>query len=237
MIVELLYPSVSALYGEKGNIDYLKLTFGDATFIETEMNDMPYFVHNKVDFIFMGPTTERFQKIIIEKLLPYRSQIKTLIDTNCFFLITGNALEIFGSYIIDDNGNKIDALDIFPFFSKQDLMHRFNSYVLATHNTIEIVGFKSQFTMVYPLHDLPIWMEMIRGIGLNKDIHTEGIKFNNFYGTHCLGPFLILNPIFTLELFKQLGYQAEKLPFEDDLMAAYLQRIEEFKDEKNINYQ
>lgn len=237
MIVELLYPSVSALYGERGNIDYLKLAFKDATFIETEMNDIPYFVHNKVDFIFMGPTTERFQKIIIDKLLPYRLQLKTLIDTNCFFLITGNALEIFGSYIIDDNGNTIDALDIFPFYSKQDLMHRFNSYVLATYNSIEMLGFKSQFTMVYPLQDLPIWMEMIRGIGLNKDIPVEGIKSNNFYGTHCLGPFLILNPIFTLELFKQLGYKAEKLPFEDDLMAAYTQRIEEFKDEKNINYQ
>lgn len=237
MIIELLYPSVSALYGEKGNIDYLKLAFNDAIFIETDMNDVPYFVHNEVDLIFMGPTTERFQKIVIDKLLPYKNRLKSLIDANCFFLVTGNALEVFGSYIIEDNGSKIDALDIFPFYSKQDLMHRFNSYVLAMYNEVEIVGFKSQFTMVYPLQELPIWMEMIRGIGLNKDVHVEGVKYNNFYGTHCLGPFLILNPIFTLELFKQLGFQADKLPFEEDLMLAYAQRVKEFKDEKNINYQ
>lgn len=237
MIIELLYPSVSALYGEKGNIDFLRLAFTEATFIETEMNDVPYFVHNKVDFIFMGPTTERFQKIIIDKLMPYRNRLKSLIDAKCFFLITGNALEIFGSYIIEDNGNKFDALDIFPFYSKQDLMHRFNSYVLAQYNSIEMLGFKSQFTTLYPLQDLPIWMKMVRGIGLNRDFPFEGLKINNFYGTHCLGPFLVLNPIFTLDLFKQLGYKADKLPFEDDLMAAYTQRVIEFKDEKNINYQ
>jgi len=236
MIIELLYPSVSALYGEKGNIDYLREAFPDATFIETEMNDVPYFVNNKVDLVFMGPTTERFQSIIIDILLPYKDIIQNMINNNSYFWITGNALEIFGSYIIDDKGNNIPALDIFPFYSKQDLMRRFNSYVLATINDLEVVGFKSQFTTIHPIGELPILMHMIRGIGFNKDNSFEGIKFNNFYGTHCLGPFLILNPIFTKQLFKALGYIADKIPFEDDLMAAYVQRVKEFKDEKNINY-
>lgn len=236
MIIELLYPSVSALYGEKGNIDYLKKAFKDAIFIETEMNDIPYFVNNKVDLIFMGPTTERFQTIIIQKLLPYKNIIQNMISNNQYFWITGNALEIFGSYIIDDKGNELPALDIFPFYSKQDLMHRFNSYVLATINELEVVGFKSQFTTIHPIGDLPIWMKMVRGIGFNKENNFEGIKKNNFYGTHCLGPFLILNPLFTKQLFKSLGYVEDKIPFEDDLIAAYIQRVKEFKDEKNINY-
>lgn len=236
MIIELLYPSVSALYGEKGNIDYLKYTFKDATFIETDMNDIPYFVNNVVDFIFMGPTTERFQKIIIEKLLPFRERIQSLINNNCFFLITGNALEIFGSYIIEDNGNHVNALNIFSFYSKQDLMRRFNSYVLAEDDSMEIVGFKSQFTMVYPIGKLPIWMKMKRGIGFNKENHFEGIHFKNFYGTHCLGPFLILNPLFTTKLFNELDSKMGELPLYHDLMEAYERRVIEFKDEKNINY-
>lgn len=236
MIIELLYPSVSALYGEKGNIDYFKKAFKDAIFIETEMNDVPYFVNNKVDLVFMGPTTERFQTIIINKLLPYKNIIQNMIRDNQYFWITGNALEIFGSYIIDDKGNNIPALDIFPFYSKQDLMHRFNSYVLATINGLEVVGFKSQFTTIHPIGELPIWMNMVRGIGFNKENNFEGIKKNNFYGTHCLGPFLILNPLFTKQLFKSLGYDEDKIPFEDDLLVAYVQRVKEFKDEKNINY-
>lgn len=236
MIIELLYPSVSALYGEKGNIDYFKKAFKDAIFIETEMNDVPYFVNNKVDLVFMGPTTERFQTIIINKLLPYKNIIQNMIRDNQYFWITGNALEIFGSYIIDDKGNNIQALDIFPFYSKQDLMHRFNSYVLATINGLEVVGFKSQFTTIHPIGELPIWMNMVRGIGFNKENNFEGIKKNNFYGTHCLGPFLILNPLFTKQLFKSLGYDEDKIPFEDDLLVAYVQRVKEFKDEKNINY-
>jgi len=236
MIIELLYPNVSALYGEKGNIDYLRLAFKDATFIETEMNNVPYFVNHKVDLIFMGPTTERFQKIIINMLLPYRKRIIELIQNDCFFLITGNALEIFGTYIIEDDGSKVQALDIYSFYSKQDLMHRFNSYVLASDSSIELVGFKSQFTMLYPINEIPMWMKMTRGIGFNKENNYEGIKDRNFYGTHCLGPFLVMNPLFTKQLFLQLGYKDSKIPLEDDLMAAYVQRLIEFKDEKNINY-
>lgn len=236
MIIELLYPNVSALYGEKGNIDYLRLAFKDATFIETEMNNVPYFVNHEVDLIFMGPTTERFQKIIINMLLPYRKRIIELIQNDCFFFITGNALEIFGTYIIEDDGSKVQALDIYSFYSKQDLMHRFNSYVLASDNSIELVGFKSQFTMLYPINEIPIWMKMTRGIGFNKENNYEGIKDRNFYGTHCLGPFLVMNPLFTKQLFLQLGYKDSKIPLEDDLIAAYVQRLVEFKDERNINY-
>lgn len=236
MIIELLYPSISALYGEKGNIDYLKLSFKDATFIETDLNSIPYFVNHSVDFVFMGPTTERFQKIIIDKLMPYKERIIELINHNTYFLITGNAVEIFGSYIIEDNGNRVNALDLFPFYSKQDLMHRFNSYVLAEYNGYEFVGFKSQFTRIYPTAELPVWLNVKRGIGFNKDLDPEGIKFHNFYGTHCLGPILVMNPMFTKELFNQLGYTFNMIPFEDDLIKAFKKRVLEFKDEKLINY-
>ncbi len=236
MIIELLYPSISALYGEKGNIDYLKLVFKNATFIETELNSIPYFVNHNVDLVFMGPTTERYQKIIIDKLSPYRQRLIDLINSNVYFLITGNALEIFGSYIIEDDGNRINALDIFHFYSKQDFMHRFNSYILAEYDGYEFVGFKSQFTRIYPISELPIWLKLNRGIGFNNDLDPEGIKYHNFYGTHCLGPVLIMNPIFTKHLFKQLGYNESSLPFEDDLLSAYNKRILEFKNEKLINY-
>ena len=236
MIIELLYPSISALYGEKGNIDYLKLVFKNATFIETELNSIPYFVNHNVDLVFMGPTTERYQKIIIDKLSPYRQRLIDLINSNVYFLITGNALEIFGSYIIEDDGNRINALDIFHFYSKQDLMHRFNSYILAEYDGYEFVGFKSQFTRIYPISELPIWLKLNRGIGFNNDLDPEGIKYHNFFGTHCLGPLLIMNPIFTKHLFKQLGYNESSLPFEDDLLSAYNKRILEFKNEKLINY-
>lgn len=236
MIIELLYPSVSALYGEKGNIDYLKLVFKNATFIETDLNSVPYFVNHDVDLIFMGPTTERFQKIIINKLMPFRQRLIDLINNNIYFLITGNALEIFGSYIIEDDGSKTNALDVFPFYSKQDLMHRFNSYVLAEVDGYQFVGFKSQFTRIYPITELPVWLKLNRGIGFNKDLDPEGIKYHNFYGTHCLGPILVMNPLFTKIFLKELGYTESMIPFEEDLLNAYYKRVSEFKNEKLINY-
>ena len=65
---------------------------------------------------------------------------------------------------------------------------------------------------------------------------AEGIKLNNFIGTQCLGPFWILNPDFTLQYFKALGYAKAELPYHAEMLEAYRQRILEFKDEKYINY-
>ena len=58
-------------------------------------------------------------------------------------------------------------------------------------------------------------------------MNKEGIKKRNLLATNLLGPFLILNPIWTKKLFKKLGYEKD-LPFEKELMDAYQKRLEEY---------
>ena len=43
-------------------------------------------------------------------LKPYKEKINELIEKGVVFLCTGNALEIFGKYIENEDGSKIDAL-------------------------------------------------------------------------------------------------------------------------------
>lgn len=236
MIIELLFPEIASLYGEKGNLDLLKLCFPEADIKMTKLNDEPYFVKHSVDLIVMGPTTEEFQKIIIKRLTPYVERIQTLIRENIHFWMTGNAMDIFGVYIEDEEGNRVLGLGLFDYHACLHRPKRFNSYVLAKIDDLEVVGFKSQFSQIFSTQKIDSWFKVVRGFGLNEKTMDEGIKVNNFIGTQCLGPFWILNPDYTLKYFKALGYTKAELPYHSEMLEAYRQRVLEFKDEKYINY-
>lgn len=236
MIIEMLYPEIASLFGEKGNLDLLKLCFPDADIKMTRLNDEPYFVKHDVDLIVMGPTSEDYQKRIIKCLTPYVMRIQAMIDANIHFWMTGNAMDIFGNTIEDEEGNRVLGLGLFDYHAKLYRPKRFNSYVLGYVDDMMVVGFKSQFSQIFPNKSVLPWLKVERGFGLHEKTMDEGIKVNNFIGTQCLGPFWILNPDFTLKYFKELGYAKAELPFHKEMFEAYQQRVLEFKDEKYINY-
>ena len=152
MKIEMLYPEVCNLFGDISNIKYLLEKYSklpDAEIIKTEINSEPAFVTQDIDMIYMGPMPENIQEVAIRKLRPYKEKIEELIKKNVVFLVTGNAVELFGKYIENEDGSRIEALSIFDIYAKRDMMHRHNSIFLGKYEDIEIVGFKSQFTMTY----------------------------------------------------------------------------------------
>ena len=227
--IEILFPEFCNLYGDISNMKYLKKCLPDANFIETAFDEEPCFVKEKVNFIYLGPMTENMQEKVITKLKPYKERIEELIEENVIFLITGNAIEIFGKYIENEDGSKIEALGVFDIYAKRDMLHRHNSIFIGKWGNIDIVGFKSQFTFAYGNNEEDYFVKVEKGIGLNKESKLEGIMKNNFIGTYLIGPILILNPLFTKKLIEKMGVKEKILAFEEDLKAAYNQRLEEFK--------
>ena len=227
--IEILFPEFCNLYGDISNMKYLKKCMPKANFIETSFDEEPTFVKEKVNFIYLGPMTEKMQEKVIKKLQPYKERIIELIEENVIFLITGNAIEIFGKYIENEDGSKIEALDIFDIYAKRDMLHRHNSIFIGKWEDIEIVGFKSQFTFSYGENKENYFAEVEKGIGLNKEVNLEGIQKNNFIATYLLGPILILNPYFTQKLIQKMGIEEPKVAFEEDIILAYNQRLEEFR--------
>jgi lipid II isoglutaminyl synthase (glutamine-hydrolysing) len=230
MIIEILYPEIASLYGEQGNLDILRQSLPEATFIKTTFASAPVFATQEVDLILMGPSSEEDQLRIIEALRPYKNILENCIQRGTHFLLTGNAMDAFGMYLIDDAGQRHEGLGILDFYVKQDLWHRYNGFTLGTFMDFEIVGHKSQFSMVYGDNTLNAFFPVKRGIGINEGSMLEGIHYRNFYATSMLGPILVLNPLFTRHLFQELGKGDVRLPFEADLMAAYTQRVKEFND-------
>ena len=229
MKIEILYPEVCNLFGDTSNIKYLKKCIPEAEIIKTEINSEPAFVKQDVDMIYMGPMPENIQEIAINKLKPYKERIQELINKNVVFLVTGNAVEIFGKYIENEDGSKIEGLSLFDIYAKRDMMKRHNSIYLGTYEDIEIVGYKSQFTMAYGDNEKNYFSKVELGIGLNKESKLEGIKQNNFIGTYIIGPILILNPLFTKKMLSMLGVKDTSIAFEKETMEAYEQRLLEFR--------
>ena len=227
--IEILFPEFCNLYGDISNMKYLKKCLPNANFIETAFDEEPSFVKEKVNFIYLGPMTENMQEKVITKLKPYKERIEELIEENVIFLITGNAIEIFGKYIENEDGSKIEALGIFDIYAKRDMLHRHTSIFIGKWESIDIVGFKSQFTFAYGNNEENYFAKVEKGIGLNKESKLEGIMKNNFIGTYLIGPILILNPLFTEKLLEKMGVNKENLAYAEDVKAAYNQRLEEFK--------
>lgn len=229
MKIEILFPEFCNLYGDISNMAYLKKCLPNEEYIETAIDEEPTFITTDVDFIYLGAMTENMQEKVIKKLLPYKARIEELIEKNVVFLFTGNALEVLGKYIENEDGTKIEGLGIFDVYAKRDMMHRHNSLFTGKYEDIEIVGFKSQFTMMYGNIENEYFMEVEKGVGINPKVKYEGIKKNNFFGTYVTGPILILNPLFTKKILQLLGIEEPSIELESDVMAAYEARLEEFK--------
>ena len=228
MKIEILFPEFCNLFGDMYNMKYLKKCMPDAEFIETALDEVPTFVNEDVNLIYLGPMTEKTQEKVITKLFTYKDRIEELIEKNVVFLFTGNAVEVLGKYIENEDGTRIDGIGIFDVYAKRDMMHRHNSYMIGKYEDIEVVGFKSQFTMMYGDNSNSYFLDVEKGIGINKESKLEGIKKNNFIGTYVIGPILILNPLFTKKLMKMMGEEKD-VALEYDVMAAYEARLKELK--------
>ncbi len=230
MKIEVLYDSVCGLYGDSFNIKYLSMCSNSLKIINTDLNNTPAFLKEDIKMIYIGSMTERTEEIVIKKLLPYKDKIRSLIEKGVIFLVTGNAIEIFGESIYR-NGKEIEGLNIFNFYTKYDYENRYHELYLGEYENTKIVGFKSQFSYFYNINEEPLF-KTIKGMGNDKSTSNEGIRKNNFMATTILGPILIQNPYFTKKILKLLGLKDE-LKFENSIIKAYDTRLKEYE---NLNF-
>ncbi|MBR3375719.1 MAG: hypothetical protein IKG71_08025 [Firmicutes bacterium] len=250
MKIEILYPEIANLFGDLANIKYIKSSIPDCKVIGTDLSTKPRFLTEKdVDLVYMGTMTENSQIVAMEHLEPYNDEIKTAIETGQRFLMTGNAFEIFCKDITDlddlpvdrfpervDVENKVTrCLGIFDINVKRAVMHRLNSLYMGKFGDLDVVGFKSVFTYAEPRAIIPPMFETVKGPGLDKTSMGEGIRYKNFMATYLTGPLLVLNPKLMIRLLIDCGETHIEPPHYAAAMAAYEQRLEEFRRDK-LNY-
>ena len=229
MQIEVLYPEQCNLFGDSGNIRYLKKCLPDAEFINTSLNDTPAFVTSDPDMIYMGACSESDQERIIKRLLPFKDNLKSAIEHGKVILFTGNAPEVLYNYIEKDDGERVECLGLVDLYTEQRLFDRFNSLVLAEFDGKDIVGFKTQFTHVYGDNSSSFFAKVKRGVGINKGSMLEGVHIGNMFLTSLVGPLLVMNPYFTEYIMGLLGVDEPKCAFRERAIKAYNDRVDDFK--------
>lgn len=234
MRIEILYPDIANLYGEKGHMDFFSKIFPKAEIVETHITEEPRFINENIDLVYLGTMAEKYQEQIINAWKPIKEKIKDSIESGKHFLFIGNAMEVLGEYIEKDNGDKIEGLGIFPMYSKRQMMKRINCLYLGTYEKdTTVLGFKTQFTFTYLKDDsFPFLFETERGYGMNPEVKGEGIHYKNFIATYLIGPLLISNPDFTRKFMAMFNESAPDVPFYEELKEAFNIRLEEFKNPK-----
>ena len=131
-----LYYDLLNLYGENANTRCLVHNL--------ELNNIKVHVDlksindkidlSKYDIIYIGQGSEDNLELARTDILNRKEEFKKYIESNKLLLLTGNSMDLFGSYI-EANGEKLETLDIFDYYTKLS-----NSFDFKNASTDRIVG-------------------------------------------------------------------------------------------------
>lgn len=187
-----LYYDLLNLYGDNGNIKaliyHLKSQGIKVNIKYLSINDKKDF--SKYDLVYIGSGTFNNLLLALDDLIKYKNEIKKAIKDKKYFLITGNAIELFGKNI-EVNNKVYQGLNCFNYYTKYH-----NKRIVKDSN------YKCDF-----IDNNIIGFENHNGKIISKEkslFNSEGIKKNNFYGSYIIGPLLVRNPEFCEYFIRQL---------------------------------
>lgn len=188
-----LYQDLMNLYGENGNIKVLKYHL-DELGIKTKIDYLS--IDDKIDFskydlVMIGSGTEENRFICLKHLMKYKKDIAKAIDEDKFFLITGNAVALFGKSIYKEKA--LGVLDLEVTESKD---RNVNEVVIPSSFSADIYGTVNHQDDVTNKE--------------NNLFENSGVLKNNFYGSYVFGPILSRNPEFLEYFIKELIHSKDK---------------------------
>ena len=230
MKVEILYPELCCLYGDKGNTLFLRHCLPEAEFITTTLNETPAFLDGDVDLCYLASMSEQSQELILQRLMPHKEAIVSMMrEGKCLFLLTGSAMELLGQYIQREDGSRVEALGAYDIYTVRQAPQRFNTLVRADFRGTTLLGYTSRFAHTHGITEELALAKTDIGCGGLPGSVWEGICVDQVVATYLLGPLLVLNPDFSRWLLERLGVEDLTLPFEEDLRRSYLQQLKEFQ--------
>lgn len=216
-----LYHDLMNLYGEYGNVVCIERHLIDqglnVTIDRKSIGD--YFDINNYDFVYCGSGLESNQKVVIKDLIKHKEELVKAIDNNKFMLFTGNAMEMLGTMIDDE-----ESVGIIDISSKTSTKRYTGDVIVKNKEFGEIVGFINKSTINKQNVNEGLFDYVFKDANLNDDSIVEGYRRNNLIGTHIIGPILVKNPrimrFFVEGIAKSIdidfAYKDIKYPYEDE---------------------
>lgn len=186
-----LYPDILELYGDYGNIQVLKYRLEKRGF---KAIITPYTIGDKApnfkdfDIVFAGGGADQEQSILAKDLIKYKDNIKEAIENKVFFLLICGAYQLFGRYYKDVDGNIIDGLDVFTYYTeaindrKKRCIGNIIIDVTLNGNKTKVIGFENHGGQTFDI-DTPFG-EVLFGNGNKFGDKNEGFFLENVIATY-----------------------------------------------------
>ena len=222
-----LYPDLLDLYGDSGNIEVLKYRLekrGIKCQVDTYsiLEDKPDF--SDYNLIFMGGGADREQSILADDLAKCKDDIIKAINDGVFVLLICGGFQLFGKYYKDADGEIIDGLGIFDYYTVSGGKRNRNIGNIIIESNIDgedykIIGFENHGGITY---DIDSSFGKILYKNPNNTYDFEGFMLDNVIGTYLHGPLLSKNPkladyIIKVGLKCKNKKEIELEPLDDDL--------------------
>ena len=234
-----LYYDLLNLYGENANVRCIKRCL---KLNNIKVNVDLKSIKDKIDFekydlIYIGSGSEEDLLFALSDIRTRRSEFKKYIEDNKYLILTGNAMDMFGKFILTDK--KIDALGLFKYHTKfinestfeNASTDRIVGEIRAKTKLIknEIIGFQNRCDLNINVKS-PLF-KLDNKFSNDLESSNEGFTYKNVYATHIIGPLLIRNPYFTDYILSNLCKEKNlDYTIHDELaIKAYNKYLENFK--------
>ena len=193
-----MYHDLMDLYGDKGNIQVLKmrcLDRGIECVVDTcsigEEKDLSTY-----DLLFIGGGADKEQGMLVHDLMARKENIQKAMDENTFVLLICGGYQMFGQYYIDGDGNKISGLGFFDYMTESASrdIRCIGNIVVETEldgKAMKIVGFENHGGQTRNV-STPFG-KVLAGHGNVFGCGVEGFYDGKVLGTYMHGPLLPKN--------------------------------------------
>lgn len=193
-----MYHDLMDLYGDKGNIQVLK-TRSEKRGIDVRVDTCTIGEEKDIrdyDLFFMGGGADNEQGLIYQDLLGRRDNIAEAMEQGTAFLLICGGYQLFGRYYRDQDGNTIDGLGFFDYYTEStDRDHRcIGNIALETTmdgETFKAVGFENHGGQTKNV--ATPFGKVLFGHGNMFQSEYEGFMNDQVVATYMHGPLLPKN--------------------------------------------
>ena len=198
-----LYPDILNLYGDKGNIICMKkrLEWRNIECSVTEVSIGESAKFTDFDIFFIGGGQDFEQEILLVDLAGGKAdEIKAAVADGKTFLTICGGYQMLGSYYKTWDGQMCDfigAIDYYTVGAKDRMIGNFMYKCGAESGGSTVVGFENHSGKTFLGSGVSPLGTILSGYGNNGEDKTEGVRYNNVFGTYSHGPVLPKNPQLT----------------------------------------
>lgn len=234
-----LYPDVLNLYGDRGNIICLerRLNWRGICCSVTELPLGEKAALSDFDLFFIGGGQDFEQELLLADLASGKADdIRAAAADGKTFLCICGGYQLMGAYYETAEGHKCDflgAVDLYTVGARERMIGNLSFKLGEESGGYEVIGFENHSGRTFLGSGVSPLGTVTSGFGNNGADKTEGVRWNNVFGTYSHGPVLPKNPalcdeILRCALERRYG-RAELTPladgFEQDAHRAALEMV------------